>query len=193
MTTRFRLLLATTPLLLAGALLFGARAHAEDDEGDAATLKSLPTTQHSLADGIRAAATAPAVAISAKFEDEGKGLSLSVYTAGKGLGVSAEENVLQELAGSPTGAEWKPETEVFKDVEHVARSAEQLTLMRLTPLSLADVLAKVAKSVKGTVFSVSPMVHGRKAVFRVRVAADGKATDVLLDLVTGDPVLTTDK
>src|SRR5262249_18418649 len=131
MKTRFRLLLAALPLAAAAALL-ATHALAGEDEGDAATLKSLSTTKHTLAEGIALAAKAPGVAISAKFEDEGKGLSLSVYVAAKGLGAAADENVLQELSGSPAAAEWKPETEVFKDVEHVARSAEQLTLMRLT-------------------------------------------------------------
>ena len=51
--------------------------------------------------------------------DKGK-LSLSVYTAEKGLGVEPDHNVLKELAGSPEPGAWKPETEVFKDVEHVS-------------------------------------------------------------------------
>lgn len=191
MKTRSRFLLVMAPLLLVGAALLGARARAgeEAEEGDAATLKGLSTSKHSLADGIRQAAKSQGIAISAKFEDEGKGLSLSVYVAGKGLGVKADENVLEELAGNPTAAEWKPETEVFEDVEHVARSAEQLTLMRLTSLSLADAVAKAEKAQKGTAFSVTPGIRGGKAVFRVRLAADGKAVDVLLDLMTGVPVV----
>ena len=180
-----RFLIVVAPLIVA-ALVF--RAHA-GDEGDDSLLKGLSTSKHSLADGIRQATKDGGVAISAKFEDEGKGLSLSVYVAGKGLGVKAEENVLEELAGSPAGPEWKPETEVFEDVEHVARSTEQLTLMRLTTLSLADAVAKAEKAQKGTVFSVKPEIHGNKAVFHVRIAADGKALDVLLDLMTGAPVV----
>src|SRR5207247_1472881 len=149
----------------------------EGREGDAATLKALSTTKHSLADGVAQAAKSPGVAISAKFEDEGKGLSLSVYVAGKGLGAAADDNVLEELSGSPTAAEWKPETEVFKDVEHVARSAEQLTLMRLTSLTLADAITKVQKSQKGTVFSVTPEIRGKRPVFEVKVADGGKAAE----------------
>lgn len=191
MKDRSRILFAMAPLLLVGAALLCARALAGDeaDEGDAATLKGLSTSKHSLADGIRQATKAQGIAISAKFEDEGKGLSLSVYVAGKGLGVKADENLLEELAGSPTATEWKPETEVFEDVEHVARSAEQLTLMRLTSLSLADAVAKAEKVQKGAAFSVTPEIHGTKAVFRVRLGADGKAVEVLLDLMTGTPVV----
>jgi len=183
-----RFLLAVAPLLLAAVAFQAMRAHA-GGEGDDALLKGLSTSRHSLVDGIRQAASAEGVAISAKFEDEGKGLSLSVYVAGKGLGVDADENRLEELAGSPAGAEWKPGTKVFEDVEHVARSAEQLTLMRLTPLSLADAVAKAEKAQKGTAFSVKPEIRGSKAVFHVRIAADGKAVDVLLDLMTGAPVV----
>src|SRR5262245_42951710 len=193
MKTRSRLLFAAVPLVAAAALLSTKALAGEDDEGDAATIKSLATTKHTLAEGIAQAAKSPGIAISAKFEDEGKGLSLSVYVAAKGLGTEADANVLQELAGSPTGAEWQPESEVFHGVEHVARSAEQLTLMRLTSLTLADAIAKVEKSKKGTVFSVTPEIRGKKAVFEVKVAEGGKATEVLLDLMTGEPVVQANK
>jgi len=183
-----RILIATTPVLFAGVLFLAIGAHA-GAEGEDALLKGLPSTRHSLVDGIRQATKHGGVAISAKFEDEGKGLSLSVYVAGKGLGAKAEENTLEELAGSPTGAEWKPETEVFEDVEHVARSAEQLTLLRLTSLSLADAVARAEKAQKGTVFSVIPEIQGNRPVFHVRIAADGKVADVLLDLMSGTPIV----
>jgi len=185
MKTRTRLLIAAVPLLVASSALLVDRVHAGEEEGDAAVLKSIVTAKQSLSDGIKAAAKSPAVAISAKFEDEGKGLSLSVYAAGKGLGADADDNVLEELAGSPTGSEWKPETEVFKDVEHVARSAEQLTLMRLTRLSLADVVAKAGALQKGAVFSIAPVVEGGKGVFLVKVAVEGKVVPLRLDLMTG--------
>ena len=174
--------------LAGGGVLAFAGGDDEKNEGDAATLKGLPTSKRGLLDAIRQAAPAPAAAISAKFEDEGKGLSLSVYVAAKGLGVDAEGNVLEEVAGSPTSGDWKPETEVFKDVEHVARSAEQATLMRLTRLTLADVIAKAGRAQSGTVFSVSPAVRGGKGVFLVRVASEGKAVDLALDLSTGEPI-----
>src|SRR5262249_32248336 len=82
-------------------------------------LQALSRSKHTLADGIKQAAKSPAEAISAKFEMEDGKLSLSVYTVAKGLDADAEHNVLQELAGGPDADTWKPETEVFKDVEHV--------------------------------------------------------------------------
>ncbi len=159
----------------------------EEEEDYTALLKELPKAKHTLADGIRQAATkAPAVAISAKFElDDNKKLSLSVYTAGKGLIDDAEENVLAEVAGSPEGEKWATETEVFKDVEHVARSSQQVTLMALAPSSLLDVIAKAEKDHPGTVISVKPELEGRKARFEVLVAAGGKAEEFEYDLLTG--------
>jgi len=180
-------------LLGVGVLATGiatARPGEEEEEDYAALLKALPGAKHSLADGIRqAAAKSPAVAISAKFEmdDNGK-LSLSVYTAGKGLEGDAEENVLSEIAGGPGGEKWTPETEVFKDVPHVARSSQQLTLMALSTSSLLDVIAKAEKDHPGTVFSVKPELEGRKARFDVLIAAGGKAQEFEYDLMTGNAV-----
>src|SRR5690349_12606805 len=81
---------------------------------DEALLKALPAAKHTLAEGIQKVSKGAEAAISAKFEVEDGKLSLSVYMAGKGLGVAAESNVLQEYAGSPESADWKPEVEVFK-------------------------------------------------------------------------------
>ncbi len=178
-------------LLGVGVLATGiALARPGEEEETTALLKELPKAKHTLSDGIRqAAAKAPAVAISAKFElDDNKKLSLSVYTAGKGLGGDAEENVLQEVVGSPEVEKWTTETEVFKDVEHVARSAQQLTLMALAPSSLLDVIAKAEKDHPGTVFSVKPKLEGRKARFEVIVAAGGKAQEYEYDLLTGNAI-----
>src|SRR5207245_1174454 len=134
-------------------------AGAESAEETAKLLKALPASKHTLAAGIKqAAAKAPEVPISAKFElEEGK-LSLSVYTAEKGLATDAEHNVLKELAGSPEATVWNPEVEVFKDPEHLKRAAEQLTLMTLSQMPLLDVIAKAQKQSPGTVFSITPLV-----------------------------------
>jgi hypothetical protein len=153
-------------------------------------LAALPQSKHTLADGIQqAAAKSPEVAISAKFEldDNGK-LSLSVYTAEKGLDVDAEHNVLKELANSPAPEKWSPEVEVFKDVEHVSRSAQQLTLMALTKLTLLDIVKKAEKDQPGTVFSITPVLRDRKAQFAVMVAAGGKVSELGYDLMTGEPI-----
>src|SRR6059058_22638 len=89
--------------LCATAAAFSSLAALSDDS--AALVKALAKTKHTLADGIKQVSKAPETAISAKFEldDNGK-LSLSVYTAEKGLGVDAEHNVLKEYGGSPESA-----------------------------------------------------------------------------------------
>jgi hypothetical protein len=165
---------------------------AADKEDYGKLLQALPKSKHTLAAGIKqAAAKAPEVAISAKFElEEGK-LSLSVYMVEKGLSADAEHNVLKELAGSPEAAQWKPEVEVFKDVPHVSRASQQLALMSLTKLSLLDVLQKAEKDQAGTAFSITPVLRDRKAQFVVLIAAEGKVVELHYDLMTGDKIAAT--
>ena len=148
-----------------------------------ALLKALSNSKHSLADGIRRATKSAEVPISAKFEldDNGK-LSLSVYTAENELTTDAEHTVLKELSGSPEGAAWNPEVEVFKDPEHLKRAAEQQTLMALSQMSLLDVIAKAQKQQPGTVFSVTPVVVGHQPKFNVLVANNGRVIALAYDL-----------
>jgi len=149
-------------------------ARAEDSKDTQALLEALGKSKHTLLDGVRQAAKAAGTPISAKFELEDGKLSLSVYTAGKGLSVEPEKNVLQELSGSPESESWAPNVELFKDVEHVARSSEQLTLMALGKASLADVVARVQEKQPGTVFSVTPIIRNHRPVAEVLVADHGK-------------------
>ena len=151
-------------------------------------LAVLSKSKLTLADGItQAAAKAPETAISAKFElDDRKQLSLSVYTAEKGLDTDAEHNVLKELAGSPEGERWSPEVEVFEDAAHLKRSAAQLTLMALSPHALLDIVAKAGKEQPGTVFSITPVVEHRQPQFVVFVAAQGKVVALRYNLMTGE-------
>jgi uncharacterized membrane protein YkoI len=166
------------------AVLSAPLALAEGSEAE--LLKALPSSKQTLTAGItQAQAKSPEVSISAKFEmdDAGK-LSLSVYTAEKGLAVDAEHNVLKELSGSPA-EKWAPQTEVFHDVPHVSRSAQQLAVMALSKLSLIDVVKKAEKDQPGTVYSVIPVFHGRRPVFAVRVATGGKSVSLSYDALTG--------
>ena len=88
------LLLSTLLIALTSSTTFAA------DEGEqAALLQALPKTKLTIADGLKQSTKAAEVPISAKFElDDNKQLSLSVYTAEKGLTVDSEHNGL-------TGAE----------------------------------------------------------------------------------------
>lgn len=172
-------------LILITALMLGVGSAQAASQGD--LVAALAKSKLTLTDGIRQATKAGGVAISAKFEfdDAGK-LSLSIYTAEKGLNSDAEHNVLKELSGSPEQEKWNPETEVFKDVPHVARSSEQLTLMRLSRLTLVDILAKVQMEHPGTVFSITPMIKGHQPVFVVLEATGGgKVTELDYSLAGG--------
>jgi len=162
----------------------GSVVMASGSEAD--LLKALPSSKQTLAAGVKqAGAKPPETAISAKFELDDKGqLALSVYTAEKGLGVDAEHNVLKELIGAPAEA-WHPEVEVFKDVPHVSRSAQQLAVMAISKLTLDDVIKQAAKDQAGTVYSVIPVFRDRKPVFAVKVAAEGKTVELSYDAVTG--------
>src|SRR5262245_43765082 len=173
--------------LLALVALQGGQDQEQAQE-KAALLQALPNSKHTLLEGIQQLSKAPATPISAKFEFEHGKLSLSVYTAGKGLDADAEHNVLQEHAGSPEGSEWKPAVEVFEDNAHVARSAQQQTLMALSRSSLAEVVKKAEQAQAGIVYSITPVLRGRRAWFVVLVAQSGGSVELDYDLLTGEPV-----
>ena len=185
----YRSLLMSAALLLGAGLGVNSVLAAESGRDQAALIKVLPQSKHSLMDGLRQATRPPEVPISAKFEfdDAGK-LSLSVYTAEKGVSVDPEKNVLKELSGSPAQDKWTPEVEVFKDVPHVARSSQQLTLMSISRFTLVDIVAKAQKEQGGTVLSVAPMIRDRKPIFVVLMADKGKLTELHYAVLDGNLV-----
>jgi hypothetical protein len=155
------------------------------DEETAALLKILGNAKLSLADGVRQVSKGGEAAISAKFElDDNKKLSLSVYTAEKGLAEDPEHNVLKEYSGSPEQTPWAPEAEVFKDLEHVSRASGHLILMALAKHSLADFISTAHKQHKGTIFSAIPEVQNQRPVLVVLVADQGKVSEYRYDLMT---------
>src|SRR6267378_806397 len=169
-------------VLLFGLIALAPLAGADDSKDTQALLEALGKSKLTLSDGVRQAEKGGAVPISAKFELEDGKLSLSVYTAGKGLSVPPEQNVLQELSGSPEQDKWQPTVEVFKDVPHVARSSQQLTLMALGKSSLANIIARARKTQSGTVFSVTPVMRNHKPVAEVLVADKGKVKKLIQPL-----------
>lgn len=176
-------------LILISALVLGVSTVHAAPQGD--LVAALAKSKLTLADGIRQITKTGDLAISAKFEfdDNGK-LSLSVYSAQKGLSVAPEENILQELAGDPEQSPWKPDIEVFKDVPHVARSSEQLTVLSLARLTLLDVINKVQEKHLGTVFSITPEIRQHKPVVIVLVANNGKVTELTYNLLDGALIAT---
>jgi hypothetical protein len=176
--------LVTATLAILSVQLSLAKDYA--DEETSALLKVLSNAKVSLADGVRQVSKGGEAAISAKFElDDNKKLSLSVYTAEKGLTEDPEHNVLKEYSGSPEQTPWAPEAEVFKDLEHVSRASGHLTLMALAKHSLADVITMAQKQHKGTVFSAIPEVQNHRPVLVVLAADQGKVNEYRYDLMTG--------
>jgi len=80
----------------------------------------------------------------------------------------------------------EPRAETFKDVEHVARASEQLTLMNLTSKTLTDIAVRAEKEPFGSPFSITPVLTGRRAYFEVRYLDKGRISEVRYDLLTGD-------
>ncbi len=142
----------------------------------------LKASKLTLLEGIQKVEKDNGPAISAKFElEEGK-LMLSIYTAKAGLEKDAEHNVLLELGGDATAAQWQPKREVFEDKEHITRAATQLTLIRRAKTTLPQVIAKASAKQPGTVYSVTPVARGKKPVFDVQVATpEGKTVELTID------------
>jgi hypothetical protein len=160
---------------ISAVALGGEGEHRQDP---AALAKALAKSKISLVDGVRQVSKGAEAALSAKYEfdDSGK-LSLSVYTAEKGLGQDAEHNVLKEYSGSPEQAAWSPKSEVFADVPHVARSAGQHALMALSGRSLLEFAAEAEKEGKGTLLSITPILEGRSGSIRVQFAAGDRIVE----------------
>lgn len=178
-------------LALSITILASPLSFASEEADQAALLQVLPKSKLSLADGLKQTTKGAEVPISAKFElDDSKQLSLSVYTAEKGLAVDSEHNVLKELAGSPEKTPWVPGVEVFKDLPHVARASEHLTLTALAKHSLHDVVAQAQKDHAGTVLSIAPAVQNKRPVFIVLVANKGKVAEYAYDAMTAKPLAT---
>lgn len=157
-----------------------------DDEEISALLRVLNNSKVGMAAGVQQLTKGGEAAISAKYElDDDKKLSLSVYTAEKGLAEDPEHNVLKEFSGSPEQSPWTPHAEVFQDIPHVARASEHLTLVALAKRPLAEFIATAQKQNKGKVFSAIPEVQNHRPVLLVLIADQNKVKEVRYDLETG--------
>jgi hypothetical protein len=157
-----------------------------DAKEDLTICQEMTKAKASLAEGVRQSAQSE-VPISAKFElDQHGKLSLSVYTAAKGVAVPAESNVLKEWAGPPEVGRWSPTAETFTDAEHIARASEQLTLLALTSKTLLEILAKAEQEPLGSVYAITPVVRNKRAMFVVLLLQKGKVTELRYDLLTGN-------
>ena len=181
---RFGALALITIALAATATVAFAKSY--DDQETAALMQALAANKISMTDGLRQVSKGGEAPISAKFEfDDNHKLSLSIYTAEKGLATDPENNALKEYSGSPEAKPWTPEAEVFKDIPHVARASGQLTLLALAKHSLADFIAMAQKQHQGRVFSAIPEVQNHRPVLVVLLADDGKVNEYRYDLASG--------
>lgn len=166
------------------AVLFGVTAlPVVAAEADVA--KQLSNAKHTLVQVLQEVSKNGEVPIEAKYEMDKDKLLVGAYTATKGLGVIPEKNEYKEYNGDSTGAAWKPEVEVFKDAEHLTRSASYATLMSMTKVSLLDIANKAATDGRGAVFEIKPVVENGTPVFAVMVAQNGTPTRLTYDLLTG--------
>jgi hypothetical protein len=177
---------ALVSAVLSIAVPLSSLAKSYVDEETTALLQVLNNSKVIMAEGVQQLTKGSEAAISAKYEfDDNKKLSLSVYTAEKGLGEDPEHNVLKEFSGSPEKAPWTPEAEVFKDIAHASRASGQLTLMALAKHSLADFITMAQKQNKGMVFSANPEIQNHRPVLVVLIADKGKVSEIRYDLETG--------
>jgi hypothetical protein len=181
------LLGVATALLLAGSaqVVLSQANYSSPEYMDLA--KQLPNAKHTLAEVVMTVTKGTEVPIEAKLEmHEGK-LFIGAYTSAKGLGTAAESNSFKEYNGDATMAAWMPATEEFKDLQHIARSAQYHTLLTMTKLTIADMVKKAATP-GVTVVSVKEMVRNAKPVFEVVTFQGGAFKATYYDLVTGDVV-----
>jgi len=171
-------------MLLVGLIMASSQiTHAGGDPAN--LLAHLPEAKITLAAGIAQAAMQDGFPISAKLEmsDDGKVLNLSIYTAGQGKAVTAEDNDLVEVAGDATAASWAPGKDVFADKPHIARASMHLTLMQQSNLALADILARAATHTKGTIYSIIPEINKGKPTFKISAMdLDGKNVESSVDV-----------
>jgi len=180
MSGKWKLALAAGLVTLAGAVVVQAAENADE-----VLIKALTGAKITLLQGIAQVAKGTEVPTEAKYEmDKGK-LSLSIYTSAKGFDTPAENNSFNEYGGDATATAWKPDKEVFADLEHIARSAQYHTLLSMTKVTLPAIIQKA--SAQGTVFSVKEKVRNGKPVFEVMTAQGGSAKTAFYDLMTGEP------
>jgi hypothetical protein len=165
--------LAALATVLSSALASAPRSRTPD----AKAVPLLGTAKVTLVQGIKQVQAKYGPAIEAKFElDDSGALSLSVYPAAKGLRNDAEFNVFEEASGSPTGASWKASIEVFKDREHLTRSAFDLTIMQLSKIDLATAVQRALAKQPGTPYWAIPALQGKQPVIGVYIrSSDGKS------------------
>jgi hypothetical protein len=118
-------------------------------------------------------------AIEAKFEPDDNGnLSLSIYPV-TDVSLDAERSKFGELSGDPTQASYKPDYAEFTvpDVEHLTRSARDLTLVQTSSVTLRKAVDAAQKAMPtGFVYWAIPTIRGMRSGYGVYIyGADKKS------------------
>jgi hypothetical protein len=171
--TAMALFLGALTIVLSSALASGPPQRTPD----AKAVPLLGTAKVTLVQGIRQVQAKYGAVIEAKFElDDSGALSLSVYPVTKGLRTNSEFNVFEEAAGPATASPWKPSIEVFKDREHLTRSAFDLTIMQLSSINLATAVQRALAQQKGIAYWAIPTLRGKQPVIGIYIrSSDGKS------------------
>jgi hypothetical protein len=154
----------------------GATATGSARVPDAKAVPMLPKAKVSLLQAIRASARYGPV-IEAKFElDDAGRLSLSTYTASKGLSTKGNLNVFKEVSGVATSAPWRPSAETITDNGDLAHSRSDLAIMQKAKIGLATALQLALSKQHGVPYWAVPTTHGGKPVIGVYVrSSDGRS------------------
>lgn len=144
---------------------------------DAKAVPLLGKAKITLVEGINQVEAKYGPANEAKFElDDSGALSLSVYPSAKGLKNDAEFNVFEEASGPAAASPWKPSIKVFKDREHLTRSAFNLTLMQQSKINLATAVQRALAKQPGIAYWAIPILQGKKPAIGVYIrSSDGKS------------------
>jgi hypothetical protein len=157
---------------IAGVLVFGIPAHAEDKDSPAlaAAMKNVPTT---LEMGLQSSEQT-GKPISGKFEVEDGKLQLSIYTMKPG---DFTEVVVAPDSGSVRS------TEKITDADDRKAATSQKAAMDKTTLSLAAVTGQAAQEATGSrAISIFPELRDGHPVAVITLLRDDKFTKVLKKL-----------
>jgi hypothetical protein len=161
----------------------GAGERNSTNQDTAALLAALPKCKVALADGLKYATRGREVPISAEFRlDENGKLLLSVYTAGGGVKLAPEYNVLSVLRGSAEEERWLPYSLMVKDAQSESRATNYLLLNAMSSRTVLEIVDDAAKRHSGTVLSIAPEVRGGKPVFVVLMADKGNMSENVYDI-----------
>jgi hypothetical protein len=136
-------------------------------------LSVLTSAKITMAEGLAQVEQAHGDVIEAKFElgDDGK-LSLSIYPVSEGVGTDAQRQKFFEAAGDPTVLPFAPELVEFTvpDVEHLTRSARDLTLVQTAAMTLRQAVDVAAQRYpSGIVYWAIPTIRGTRSGYGIYV------------------------